>query len=240
MAWIGPAIGAGASLVGNMMSQSGQQATNAMSMQEMLQQEQWQTSMSNTAMQRRVADLKAAGLNPVLAVGEGGASTPGISAPTMQNAMGGAVSAALNTASQIALVQQTKAQTDLSNAQRVLVGEQTREAGARADMAGANADYYLINRGPYYDFQRKIADATSANAFSLADVAESAARVRAARLANVQTDNAMNFEQGPGGQYAPYLRAVSALGNSAYSIANPIAKIRSMYPLASSSGSSGN
>ena len=85
-AWIAGGI-AGAGLLGDLFSSSSAAATNTQNMQiaQMnnqfnAQQSQlnrdWQTQMSNTAMQRRVEDLKSAGLNPMLAIGQGGASQP--------------------------------------------------------------------------------------------------------------------------------------------------------------------
>ena len=68
-AWIPAAIAAGATLIG-------QERANRQARSSAREQMEFQREMSNTAIQRQMADFKSAGLNPILATKYGGASSP--------------------------------------------------------------------------------------------------------------------------------------------------------------------
>ena len=126
----------------------GQQDTNSANQANAQAQMDFQANMSNTAYQRQVKDMEAAGLNPMLAYMKGGgASTPSGAMATYQSPVSGAAQAA--TSAQIpstirstqATAKQTGAQTEyLTGSQTELTNQQINNLKTENDKAKAVVD----------------------------------------------------------------------------------------------------
>lgn len=140
----GPLGGLAGTLLGGLFSAKGQKRANAQNLQIAREQMQFQRSMSNTAVQRRMADMAAAGINPILAA-RFDASTPAGALATMGNTgKAGVEGAAMATQSALALRAQ-QAQLKLLEGQGNLAQAQATESGVRTQ--GQRTRNILLKHG---------------------------------------------------------------------------------------------
>lgn len=108
--------GALATIGSGILGYLGQQEANEANIQLGRDQMAFQERMSGTAYQRAVSDMKAAGLNPMLAYSQGGASSPMGAMPQVQNAAAaGGQSAAVAAGVQLIKSQVEKTEAEAEN-----------------------------------------------------------------------------------------------------------------------------
>lgn len=123
--------GAGAGLISGI----GQAIGNSQNKREAERNRGFQERMSNSAYKRSMADMRSAGLNPMLAYKQGGASTPSGAQADIGNVGEKAVASALQAKS-------VKQQIKLLDEQIDNVKAQTRKTNREADILGPKSSLY--------------------------------------------------------------------------------------------------
>lgn len=135
---LGGLIGAGGQVYSDQQTAKSVAGANEMNRAIAREQMRFQEAMSNSAYQRAVADMRKAGVNPLLAISKGGASTPagaGFSAQSMKYGNIGA-SAATSAASM--------AQADLTSA-NAAIQERTLEMLSKEKITLPELQYTASN-----------------------------------------------------------------------------------------------
>lgn len=226
----GLALGGLQLLGGNAANRTNMAIANAqMAFQDESQQKSMDFAerMSNTSYQRGMADMRAAGLNPILAYGQGGATAPTVgvqagASTRVDNVLGSAASSAFQGAQAItqleqmaAQVEQTREATNLLRADQYYRAAQTVSEHDRPQLLQAQSELERLRGDTERERPGQVRAQTATERERPAQV-QAETRGQSARALGQEQENVRFHNYGPRGTVPDSLASAEAIARRGY------------------------